>query len=277
MFANVPDKTELPFNSSVTIGAYSKSPHFLELVLGPLIGRVTENGALLLIELNQDLKNVQCVLTTTSHTAKDVESKSEIHTDKGTDSVLLNLPFVAAHKAATFYFQNLDPGSLYHISLPQITGPKTLGSFRTVPTHPIFSQVAVCGGYSPFGGEEIFDLITDHIRNQQSMNLAGLRKIVCCWCEAQQRNPLSSTNPNALEGFIKNANNSSTLTVHLGAQSVLTRTFPVVAEALIALGERLELPLSDASAVGTVWTVMTSDIGHYMDFIPLRIHLAPCI
>ena len=251
-FANISDKLEPPYNSSITIGAYSRIPHFLELVLGPLVGMVTKRSAVVLIEFNQDVKNVQCVLTTTPHTAKYVKNKTNNRTDMSTDSIQLVLPFITAHKAVTFSFQNLNPGLLYHISLPQITGPKILGSFRTIPSHPTFSQVAVCGGYSPFRGEKIFELITDHIRNQQSMNLGGLRKIVNCWCETQERNPLSRTDPNTLAGFIKNTNNSSTLTVHLGAQSVLTRTFPLVAEALIELGERLELPLSDASAVGTV-------------------------
>ena len=260
-FANIPDKIGPPCNSSITIGAYSKSTHFLELVLGPLIGKVTSSSALVLIELNQDVKYVQCVLTTTPYTANNVKSKTDSHTDTSTDSIQSVLPFVTAHKAVSFSFQNLAPGFLYYILLPRITGPKILGSFRTVPDHPTFSQVAVCGGYSPFGGEEIFELITDHIRNQQSMNLGGLKKIVNCWCETQEKNPLSHTNPNTLEGFIKNTNCSSTLTVHLGAQSVLTRTFPLVAEALIELGERLELPLSDASAVGTV--LMMSDIGQH--------------
>jgi hypothetical protein len=46
-----------------------------------------------------------------------------------------------------------------------------------------------------------------------------------------------------------NKNNPS-ITIHLGNQSVLTRTFPPVSEALLRYSDRLEIPLCDASAMG---------------------------
>lgn len=44
--------------------------------------------------------------------------------------------------------------------------------------------------------------------------------------------------------------NNPSITIHLGTQSVLTRTFPPVSAALLRYSDRLEIPLCDASAMG---------------------------
>jgi hypothetical protein len=59
----------------------------------------------------------------------------------------------------------------------------------------------------------------------------------------------SYSNPYDILMKIMDKNNPS-ITIHLGTQSVLTRTFPPVSAALLRYSDRLEIPLCDASAMG---------------------------
>lgn len=239
------------------------------MVIGPVVGIVTETTAKILFEFNRDLACVLCVLRPIATVVNNKNKKKEVdgidQDDKGNNQeVSVVMDDLKAYKVASFHFDNLMPSTLYDIFLPDIIEKKHVGSFRTFSTTPVLTQINVTGSiYSEH--MSVIDHIVDHIDRQQSIDLRGLKSIVGHWCIVNDCHPLSSPfppsfssssssspSPTSSYGRISNMShqNHANLTIHLGTHSVPTHLFPRIAEALCDYSERLEVPLCDASALG---------------------------
>ena len=64
--------------SGLSINAYVTPVDLVELVLGPLVGLVTESSANILIELNRDMASLVCQIRSTKRPEKKINKKKKM-------------------------------------------------------------------------------------------------------------------------------------------------------------------------------------------------------
>lgn len=219
-----------------------------ELLVGPIVGKVTADSALVLFEFNMNLRQLSCVLQPLGAMDENEFVYKTIDNIKGFE--LLEVQYT-----------DLIPGTYYEIFLPELTGAKAIGKFKTVQPFLSFAQIAVTGGNTLLR-HPIVNVIVEQLQHQQSPNLMEIRLLneMIAEDEKMARNTSSHYRMESMGGFdntfSKLGDHLSTPGVHtaavfhLGAISMLSHCWSGLILALIDHARRLEIPLRDASTVG---------------------------
>jgi hypothetical protein len=194
---------------------YSQKSDLLRIIVGPLIGLVTDSSSTVLIEFNQDIKNLRCLLRpiipnklnnnnrddnndnnddekkeTDNKLQDNNENKNEkINETKVNDiegkrnnDISLVVESIEEFKITSLKFDKLLENTLYYILLPDITGDKYIGHFRTFTRIPNYTEINILGGptgqFGGLGDYSIVDKIVTYIENQQSLDLSGLKSFI---------------------------------------------------------------------------------------------------
>ena len=177
--------------------AYVDEADLLDIVMGPVVGLVTETTATILFEFNRDIRKLNLLLQPIKPVGSgsglasggvgaggvglepgagvgskqapgqaSTTDKKESKKGKRPKDVMLTLVNVEAYKAVVFKAKDLVPGCLYDIFLPDFSEDRHLGSVRTVSKVPMYVQVVVTGG-CPCDDLAVVNQIVSFINKQQ--------------------------------------------------------------------------------------------------------------
>lgn len=219
----------------------------VELLMGPIIGKVSADSVLVLFEFNMNLKQLSCVL-------QPLGAMDE------NEFVYKTIDNIKAFELLEVQFSELIPGTFYEIFLPELTGAKAVGKFKTVQPFLAFAQIAVTGG-NTLQRHPILSVIEDQLQHQQSPNLMEIRLLneMVAEDERMGRNA-PAYRMESMGGYdntyAKLGDHLSTpgvhtaVVFHLGAVSMLSQCWNGLIHAMLDHARRLEIPLRDASTIG---------------------------
>jgi len=260
--------------ASMAVSAYVDDADFLDIVMGPVIGLVTDTTATVSFEFTRDVRKLTLVLRPTPPPGQQQQQASapndKLNTagksvkepaptqkkeKKAATEVTHTVSNVEAYKPVNLKVTGLAPGCLYDLFLPDFSASRHVGTLRTAPTVPMCVQVAFTGGV-PCDDLPVVDQIVSFINRQQCLDLTGVRQLLESSYDfvdggapfRGQGGPRSVWGQLAMD--LQRWGNEPTLCVHVGPQSLLPRIFPRVAKALLEYSRRLEIPLMNAGAAG---------------------------
>jgi hypothetical protein len=225
----------------------------LELILGPVIGKVTETTVILLLEINMDIRLLNVVLQPLGAMDENEFLTKTLNEVKGNELIEVS-------------FADLVPGTFYEVFLPDVCGAtKRVGKFRTIQKFLSFTQIAVMGGNTLLH-HPVVDVMIDQLTQQQSPNLMELKLINEMIEEDELTHAEAAKHSSALSTGSKSAGYENSwaklgehlsmpgvrtaAVFHLGGLAVLSQYWGVLTQALISQARRLEIPLVEASIVG---------------------------
>ncbi len=219
----------------------------LELVLGPVFGRVSEQSILALFEFNMNLRQLSCVL-------QPLGAQDE------NEFVYRTIENIKAFELLEIEFVDLLPGTQYEIFLPEMFATKSIGKFKTIEPFLAFAQIAISGS-NTLKSHPILPTIVEQLQYQQSVNLAQIRLLNEMIAEDEKM--LRNTSTYAMESSGGYDNTWAKLGTHLatpgvhtaavfhiGGISALSHHWRGLIGAMITHARRLEIPLREASTVG---------------------------
>lgn len=226
--------------------------HF-DVILGPIVGFVTNTTAKVLIEVNRNLKHLKLVLRPRGTTGDVVEVK--------VDNVM-------AFELTTYYFTNLVPGLRYDILIPEIRNdmskeksdvPMAKGSFRTKTTDCLFVQLAFTGENAFSNEVEKINFAVRQLNLQQGFNLdllavqKHMTKYLTSHTPDSQVSSVSDNSWKWLSDHLNLPFTASCQIVHLGNISLIPLIMEKVTATLLAHASFLELPLDQASGISAFY------------------------
>jgi hypothetical protein len=239
--------------SSVVVRQYLHDLDLLKVVFGPVIGLVTSNSAIILIELSRPVPFFKCV----------VRKIGEHHNPGITLQQAVN-----AYSIATFKFTGLEPNCVYEIYLPVLAAEAgnddACGFFRTHEANPQYCEIAITGD----NNLQDMPILVDgmhQLRNQISVNLHGLNtqgrfihganiafseeaRAVGLLTLRQARNRLYNSWMKLSEQ-LRHPSMLTNAVFHLGSFSLFAQNISDLAKHLLVLARQLQLPVRDAGAV----------------------------
>lgn len=239
--------------AGVIIKAYFHPIDDLEIIFGPVVGNVSQNGATVSIELNTPVSSLQCVFRPLGLDAPDV---------------VIKLSKAKAYKVLQFAATDLFPGQLYEIFFPQLLGTNVCGRFRTIPKCPPYVDILVTGKLltenTPmidhilhFAGKTGV-LCNNHL-NVYRKYIYGMKSILpsdpdfylqssSVAMESEHHRSMwlrLSKHMRSIGGFPLAA-------FHIDSISILSNHIASFVERLCFIAERFEMPLRDESPIGAL-------------------------
>ena len=143
--------------ASLAVSAYVDDADFLDIVMGPVIGLVTDTTANVSFEFTRDVRKLTLVLRPTPQpgaapTPPGALNKAEksaaaapdpaTRTKKLVPEVTQTVSNIEAYKPVNMKLTGLVPGCMYDLFLPDFSASQHVGTLRTVPLVPMYVQVA---------------------------------------------------------------------------------------------------------------------------------------
>jgi hypothetical protein len=219
----------------------------VELLLGPVIGTVTETTAIVLFEFSTNLRQLSCVL-------QPLGAQDE------NDYVYKTIEGVKGYELLELQFAELLPGTYYEIYLPDLHGTHSIGRFKTIQTFLAFAQIAVTSA-NTLSRQPITPVILDQLQHQQSPNLLEIRMLNELILEDQRLRRNTDAHRIVTYGGYDNTwarlgdhlatpGVPTAAVFHLGDITLLSTYWSTLVRCMIEQTRRLEIPLRDASTVG---------------------------
>lgn len=208
---------------------------YLRLMLGPVIGLVTQTSAAILIETNLDLPNCRCRVVCPS--LRDEEG----------EVVELSLD-LKANVPARYDFENLVPDSRYFIVLPDLCGEVYKGSFRTQQPIYKYTQVAFVGENAVPTNFPVIQKFFKYVNDGQVTNLSHIDSEFI-FMDMHKRSSANSAKSSEYKDsmvswnwaakYLNDIRSQTTATFHLGSHSVISKMFGKIVSHIITIVKRI--------------------------------------
>lgn len=206
----------------------------LEILVGPVIGRVTETSGIILFELNRDFDDVLCVLSPVGQASPNVTQRLSSK----------------AYTPMLYSFNNLVQGQVYEIMLPEIVGSnRCLGTLRTLSQDGYFTELAFVGD-EHLENFPVAEIIISDLNKQQSISFGNLQaEAMMLRYKRELRSGSQSqavaeshTRPwSALSTKMTALSSTTSAVFHLGSHALLSTLIGRLAGSLIAVVKKYNL------------------------------------
>ena len=233
---------------------------FVDVIVGPVIGAVTENSAIIQFEVNRNLQLLQLNLV-----PFEKEKYQSVTVTK--EKIIAFTPFV-------FKPDNLVGNCLYYLYLPVLYGNKCLGMVRTQNMSKTYTEVVITGD-EPYSNLAIVHKIITQINEQNSIDLNYMDHFIKNIYHnniafgASSMEYLSTSDVNSFERsntltwlseYYRSPCANSDIIIHLGSHAMLPSIMEHIVGSLLQHGRKLFLPLADSPAYNSWIFIQFEDI-----------------
>ena len=147
-------------HNHVTVKAVVSDIDNLELILGPVVGQVTNASVSIIFEVNRSIDVLLCAIRPVGNPKKLMEIKQRA------------IPYYPV----VYEFEDLESDQVYDILIPELHGQSSVGKFRSLSSSATYSEVAFIGD-EHLENFPMSNKLIEELLKQQVINFEELRAV----------------------------------------------------------------------------------------------------